>query len=164
MYKGVIHIKKIFSLFDDDGTLIREIAMNGNQLKEGWIVVYKRPLERLILECKEYSKVRVFIFLMSRQTFDSLVIISISEIAKKLKMNYKTAWACIKWLEERDYLRRVERDGVVGFMINPQVSTCGKKSLPEKQSVFGKFDISITKDDVPDNVDIETGEILEVSK
>lgn len=135
-------------------------------------MVYKRPLEKLILECKEYSKVRVFIFLMSRQTFDSLVIISISEIARQLKMTYKTAWACIKWLEDKDYLKRVERDGIVGFMINPKVSTCGKKSLVEKQSVFGQIDLSMIRRnpelpvpspdelDIPDNVDVETGEIL----
>lgn len=148
-------MKKVFSLFDDNGELVKQTEQHGSQLKEGWIVVYKEPLQRLITECKEYSKVRVFIYLSSLQTFDSLVFISIAELSRKLQMTYKTAWSCIKWLEEHEYIKRMERDGITGFLLNPNITTCGKKNAGKKRSMWSSFDLGNGK-----IVDTETGEII----
>lgn len=147
-------MKREFSLFDDDGFLVKKSISFEENLKEGWIVMYKEPLRKLITECKEYSKVKVFIYLSSLQTYDSLVFTTITSISKNLNMTYKTCWSCIKWLEEKNYLKRVERDGINGFLINPKVSTYGKKSLKEKNALWS-MDFSDFQ-----MIDKETGEIL----
>lgn len=147
-------MRREFSLFDDEGFLVKKSTSFEDNLKEGWLVMYKEPLRKLISESKEYSKVKVFIYLSSLQTYDSLVFTTITSISKNLKMTYKTCWACIKWLEEKQYLKRVERDGMHGFLLNPKITTCGKKSLKEKNALW-----SMNFSDFQ-RIDKDTGEIL----
>lgn len=126
-------MRKEFSLFDDDDNLVAKHTTYGDVLSEGWIVMYKKPLQHLVLHCTEYSKVRVFAYLSSLQSYDSVVYTTISDVSKQLNLNYKTTWNAIIWLEKNQYLIRTVKNGSSGFILNPQITTCGKKSLKEKK-------------------------------
>lgn len=131
-------MQKEFILKDNEGNILKKTSSYVEQLKEGWIVMYKEPLKKLVMECKEYSKVRVFIYIASLQTYDTLVFVSIADVARNIGITYKTAWSCVKWLEEHQYLCRIERDGICGFLINPDFSTCGKKTSKLKKELWDK--------------------------
>lgn len=128
-------IKQI-ALFDDDGNLIRQVTKTGSQLKEGWIVFYKEELERLMKANFDYSVVKVYMYLCSQQTYQTLVMTPISHVARELRMSYRTAWGAVRTLEAEGYLARRCVDGVKGFLINPKVTTCGKSSLAAKNILW----------------------------
>ena len=174
-------MKRVFSLFDDYGELIKKTEIKGSVFREGWFVMYKEPLEKLILETNELSKVKVFLYITSQQTFEDIVMMTVAHISKHLKMSYKTAWSAVIWLEQNKYLKRVQRKGISGFLINPDVSTCGKESLQRKKDAWNRLKVgvpvnlhfnrsndktSLAIDDTqPDDVvDSDTGEIKKLSE
>ena len=54
-----------------------------------------------------------------------------------LGMAYQTVWNAVKWLIKNDYIRRAKNEtGASGFIVNPLISTCGRKNLSEKLDAF----------------------------
>lgn len=145
-------MKKVYSIYDDEGLLIKSTSFNDEGLQGGWFVMYKDSILHLLNECKELTKLKVFMFLASRQTFDTLIVTNVTFISKSLKMSYKSAWLAVKWLEDNDYIKRVEIDGVHGFLINPSYTTCGRKSLKQKRMIWERS--------LSEVVNKDTGEIV----
>ena len=126
------------SLFDDEtGEFISSNATAlGSKLKEGWIVVYKEALMTLMSEVPNYATLRFYLYLACHQTYDTMTIVSTSHIAKEAKMTYQTAWNACKWLIQHNYIAKTTKNGTPAFIINPDVTTCGKKNLEAKMQPF----------------------------
>ena len=126
------------SLFDDEtGEFISSNATAlGSKLKEGWIVVYKDALMTLMSEVPNYATLRFYLYLACHQTYDTMTIVSTSHIAKEAGMTYQTAWNACKWLIQHNYIAKTSKDGTPAFIINPDVTTCGKKNLEAKMKPF----------------------------
>lgn len=164
-------MKKLFATFDDNGSIIRQTLYEGSALMEGWFIMYKEPLKELIMKCKEYSKVRVFIYLSTLQTYDTYIFTTIRAVSKALNITYKTCWDCFKWLEKENYIKKFDKEGVTAYVINPKITTCGKKSLPHKNQIWNLNLDELPKIEAIDSspstetslnktIDTETGEIL----
>lgn len=149
-------MRRQFTLFDDEGTVIKSTTYSEEGLNAGWVVMYQRGILSLLNKCKELTKLKVFMFLASQQTFDSIVVTNMAFVARELKMSYKSAWLAVKWLEENKVLKRVVKNGVSGFLLNPKYTTCGRKSLKEKRALWKILE------DNPQRIDSKTGEIFDV--
>ena len=109
----------------------------GTKLKEGWIVVYKKALVKLLEECPNFATLKVYLRIASAQTYDTITYITTPYIAKTLGMTYQTAWNAVKWLIRNKYIKKSQnKTGANGFIVNPFVSTCGKHNFDEKANVF----------------------------
>lgn len=104
----------------------------GSKLKGDWIVFYKDALLKLIKECPNYSTMKVYMMMAASQTYDSVTLVSLPYIAKELGIAYQTVWNSAKWLQQSGYIRRAEYHGNTGFVLNPDVTTCGKKNMENK--------------------------------
>lgn len=141
------------TLYDDEtGEFISSnTSKTGSKLKEGWIVVYKEPLIKLLQACPNYATLKVYLRIAAAQDYDTVTYISTRFLANDLNLAYQTVWNAVKWLINNDYIKRAKNDtGASGFIVNPLVSTCGKKNLEEKLNAFDSDQIH-NPDPVPDD-------------
>lgn len=126
------------SLFDSEtGELLSSNQqLAGSRLKEGWIVVYKESLRKLMADCPNYATLRTYLYIATAQDYDTITMITTSYIAKETGMRYQTVWNSVKWLINNGYIKRAEIKGSTGFIVNPLVSTCGRKNYDEKLKAF----------------------------
>lgn len=127
-------IKKIYSEVDEvSGEVLKHFETNQtSRLGGDWIVMYQSAITKLVTECPKLSIMKVYLTLAGKQTFGTHVVVTISALAKELELDYKTTWAAVKWLEDNQYIKREVIDGVTAFLLNPNHTTKGKDSLPEK--------------------------------
>lgn len=139
-------ILRQISLFDSEtGELISsDQRLVGTRLKEGWIVVYKEALKKLLKEAPNYATLKFYLYVATAQDYDTVTLITTPFIAKEAGMNYQTAWRATKWLIENGYIRRANVNGNEGFIVNPLVSTCGRKNYQEKLAAFEEAVVSIS--------------------
>lgn len=128
------------SLFDTEtGELLSSNQqLAGNRLKEGWIVVYKEALRKLMTRCPNYATLRTYLYIATAQDYDTVTLITTRYIADETGMRYQTVWNAIKWLIQEGYIARASIKGSSGFIVNPVVSTCGKKNYDKKLEHFTK--------------------------
>lgn len=141
------------SLFDaETGEFISSNTQNvGNKLKEGWIVIYKDKLEEFIKECPNFATMKVYMRIAAQQDYKTITFITPTYIAKDLGLSYPSVWAAVKWLEQHAYLRKVKENGSSGFIVNPTVTTCGKKNMEEKLGrLSDPIPVDVEKLPVPD--------------
>lgn len=133
-------IMKQFSLFDTEtGDIISSHQqLAGSQLKEGWIVVYKEALRDLMAKCPNYATLRTYLYIATAQNYDTVTLITIKYIASETGMRYQTVWNSVKWLINEGFIAKANIKGSPGFVVNPLVSTCGKKNYDEKLEYFAK--------------------------
>lgn len=136
-------ILRQISLFDSEtGELISSNQqMSGTRLKEGWIVVYKEALRKLLKEAPNYSTVKVYLYIATAQDYDTVTMITTPFIAKEASMSYQAAWRATKWLIQNSYIKRADINGSEGFIVNPMISTCGRKNFEEKLNAFKEADV-----------------------
>lgn len=132
-------MKKVVSLFDEStGELFSRVEKNTSTILGGeWIVFYDSAIRKILEDNPDYSTVKVLLQLMSMQTFDVYTITTIQNVARKLKMSYKTAWSAVKWLEKNNYLKRSKVNGANAFILNPSMTTRGRSSMAQKRTVWG---------------------------
>lgn len=128
------------TLFDEDTGEIQSqwstIGKYKSELGDDWIVFYKKSLVRLVQEVPKLSIMKVYMRLCAYQTFQSQVMVSMNHVAKELDMTYKTVWHAFQWLLKYNYIKKVNVEGLTGWVINPNVSTCGRKAAKEKQKLW----------------------------
>ena len=131
-------IRQIKLIDEETGEFISSNEQKlGTKLKEGWIVVYKKALVRLLDECPNFATLKVYLRIASAQTYDTITYITTPYIAKTLGMTYQTAWNAVKWLVRNKYIKKSQnKTGANGFIVNPFVSTCGKGNFDEKANAF----------------------------
>lgn len=55
-----------------------------------------------------------------------------------LKTTRKTLWKCLSYLKEHAYIMETTVNGHSAFIINPDVSNCGKAAISIKQRAFAQ--------------------------
>lgn len=131
-------VRQISLIDEETGEFISSNQQKlGSKLKEGWIVVYKRALIKLLEDCPNYATLKVYLRIAAAQTYDTITYITTPYIAKSLGVTYQTAWNAVKWLISNGYLRKTSNPtGANGFIVNPFTSTCGKHNFDEKSKAF----------------------------
>lgn len=92
---------------------------------DGWVIIYREPFMGLTLDAPP-AALKVFIALMTKQEFERGVRITKKAIADRLKVSYDNVMRAFKWLKENGYIKEHKVDGQTEFLLNPEVTTCGK--------------------------------------
>ena len=138
-------VRQISLIDEETGEFISSNQQKlGSKLKEGWIVVYKRALIKLLDDCPNCATLKVYLRIAAAQTYDTITYITTPYVAKSLGITYQTAWNAVRWLVNNGYLRKTSNPtGATGFIVNPLVSTCGKHNYDEKVDAFADADTSL---------------------
>lgn len=108
----------------------------GSMLGDDWVVVYTRALERLLELNASYTALRIFLKLMSLQTFGKTVKIQKKYLYESLGLCRNSFCKALKWLKDNNFLKELEEDGQNAFLLNPEVTTRGTDSLPGKRLLW----------------------------
>lgn len=128
----------LFQTIDKEtGEITKESRWSGSMLGDDYFVMYKQAMDKLLHDSKApETALRVFIKLCTMQTFESAVVVSRTFLMNDLKTTRKTLWKCLSYLKEHAYIMETKVNGHSAFIINPDVSNCGKASIPSKQRMF----------------------------
>lgn len=128
-----------YNLFDQRGNMTLhskyKLPKQG-KLGGGWVAFYKRSIRALIDECPNFSTMKVYMYIASKQTYQKCAIVKNTHIMKTLHMSSSTVFEALKWLRENDYLQRYEIDGNTGWLLNPSVTGCGGNSKKSKEKLW----------------------------
>ena len=93
---------------------------------DGWVLVYRKTYRDLLLGVTNPSILRVFGLLMTKQNFERGINTTKKAIADELKISYDSVMVAFKWLKEHGYVKERKVNGQTEFLLNPDVTTCGK--------------------------------------
>ena len=88
-----------------------------------------------LLRTPDFVTTKVFGSLMTKQEFDRGVNTTKKAIADELKVSYRSVMTAFKWLKEHGYIKERKVRGQSEFLLNPEVTTCGKRK--KKKLSFG---------------------------
>lgn len=128
----------LFQMVDKEtGEIAKESRWSGSQLGDDYFVVYKQAMDRLLHDSEApESALKVFIKLCTMQTFEHAVVASRTFLMNDLKTTRKTLWKSLSYLKEHAYIMETTINGHSAFIINPDVSNCGKASIATKRKMF----------------------------
>lgn len=128
-----------YNLFDTEGNqtlhTVKRLPEKG-KLGGGWVAFYKRSIRTLIDECPNFSTMKVYMYIASKQTYQKCAIAKPSHIMKVLGMSSSTVFESLKWLRDNDFLQRYEIDGNIGWLLNPSVTGCGGNTKKSKERLW----------------------------
>ena len=114
------------TIFDEEtGEIIKSHVNFGTQNGDGWVIVY-RDTYALLNKIAPPSALRIFNELMTKQQFEGGIRTTKKAIANALDISEPQSWRAFKWLKERGYLKERKINGQTEFLLNPNVTTCGK--------------------------------------
>ena len=120
-------IGKQTTVFDaETGEVIRETVTFGSQNGEGWVIMYRDTFDSLIENAPDFSTLKVFLKLSIKQEFENGVRTTKQAIADELNISYRSIIKAFNWLKENNYLKERKINGQTEFLLNPNVTTCGK--------------------------------------
>lgn len=128
-----------FNLFDAEGnqTLHSQYKLpKTGKLGGGWVAFYKRSIRNLIAECPNFSTMKVYLYIASKQTYQKCAIVKNAHIMKMLNMSSSTVHEALKWLRDHDFMQRYTIDGNTGWLLNPSVTGCGGNSKKSKERLW----------------------------
>ena len=128
-----------FNLFDAEGnqTLHSQYKLPKiGKLGGGWVAFYKRSIRNLIAECPNFSTMKVYLYIASKQTYQKCAIVKNAHIMKTLNMSSSTVHESLKWLKNHDYMQKYTIDGNTGWLLNPSVTGCGGNSKKSKERLW----------------------------
>lgn len=128
-----------FNLFDAEGnqTLHSQYKLpKTGKLGGGWVAFYKRSIRNLIAECPNFSTMKVYLYIASKQTYQKCAIVKNAHIMKTLNMSSSTVHEALKWLRDHDFMQRYTIDGNTGWLLNPSVTGCGGNSKKSKERLW----------------------------
>ena len=111
----------------DTGEIIKDVFYRGTQNGDGWMIVYREPFMNFLLTSPDFVTTKVFGSLMTKQEFNRGVNTTKKAIADELKVSYRSVMNAFKWLKEHGYIKERKVLGQSEFLLNPNVTTCGKK-------------------------------------
>ena len=161
-----------FAQYNAKGELLSDTVTSRPRRLEGeWIVFYKKPLKQLAISAPPLSVLRIYLYLASKQTFETYVIVTPAKIMQDLGMAKRTFYDGIKYLKENGYVQQHEHDGNIAWLLNPTLTTRGRGnnsvknalwSLTNKEATVGQAakDVSGIESNGEKLIDRETGEIL----
>ena len=118
---------KELTVMDDDGNVQAKHRWKSKPNPEGFVLMYRKPFEELAVEAPTLSVMKVFSLLSSMQPYEGGINITRQAIADKLNTTYASVWSACKWLVESGYIGEQKVNGIKQFLLNPNVTTCGKK-------------------------------------
>lgn len=132
---------------------------------------YKKPLKKLAIDAPANSVYRVYLYLASKQTFQTFVIVSPKKIMQDLGITDKTYYSAISYLKENGYIQQHEHDGNIAWLLNPNITAKGSANQPVRNALWSITNKSAGKGQKADEsaaltatsnkiVDRVTGEVL----
>ena len=131
-------IVKRTTIYDDEtGEIIRDSVKRGTQNGDGWMIVYNDAFEELG-RTAPLTAWKVFAALAANQEFEKGFKTTKRAIAEKMEISYDNVMRGFNWLKENGYLKERKIDGVSEFLLNPDVTTCGKNKK-KKLELWNSF-------------------------
>ena len=109
----------------DTGEIIRKSINRGSQNGDDWVIIYREALANLGRTAPLVAW-KVFAALGSKQNFERGLKVTKKAIAEEFGMSYDNVIRGFNWLKENGYLKEHKVDGVREFLLNPDVTTCGR--------------------------------------
>lgn len=119
------------------GRVIRDSVNYGTQNGDGWVIMYRNALADLA-RTAPLTAWKVFAALSSKQEFERGTKITKKAIADEFNISYDNVIRGFNWLKENGYLKERKIDGVREFLLNPDVTTCGKQKK-KKLELWNSF-------------------------
>lgn len=109
--------------------------MVGKTFGVGWVMNQK---SQLLNAAKDFtgSTLRVWVFLMGKQTYGDYVLCGTDYLAKELGTNRTVIGQAVRELEERHFLQKVNIDGNRGFILNPNITACGRSAVYTRRALW----------------------------
>ena len=118
--------KQIVEFDAETGEIYKDFTTFGTQNGDGWMIMYREPFLQMAMEAPPVAW-KVFALLSSKQPFEGGVRISKKAVSEQLKISYDNVMRGFKWLKEHLYIKERKTDGQTEFLLNPNVTTCGRK-------------------------------------
>lgn len=123
----MIKIAKQVTVFDSEtGEIFSDSTNYGSQNGENWVIWYRSALSTLAEIAPDFSTLKVFLKLASKQEFETGINTTKQALADELKISYVSVMKAFKWLKENDYVKERKVNGQTQFLLNPKVTTCGR--------------------------------------
>ncbi len=111
---------------DETGEIIRETFNRGSQNGDDWMIVYRESFEDFLLTAPDFTTAKVFGVLMTQQNFEGGINTTKKAVADRIKVSYRSVMTAFNWLKEHSYIKERKVNGQTEFLLNPDVTTCGK--------------------------------------
>ena len=116
-----------FKVVDPDtGEILHESVNYGSQNGDKWVIVYRETYMDLTLTVPDLTTLKVFNSLMTKQEFEGGIKTTKKAIADEINVSYRSIMTAFKWLKENHYVKERKNRGQTEFLLNPNVTTCGK--------------------------------------
>ncbi len=99
---------------------------------DGWVIMYREPLLNLAIKAPLIAW-KVFATLASQQNFNEGIKITKRAIADILGVSYDNVLRGFNWLKDNGYVKERKVNGITEFLLNPNVTTCGKNRKNKKE-------------------------------
>ena len=118
---------KQISLFDDDGTMIRTVTVNGSPNEGEWIIMYRDAIQDLVDTAPDFTTLRLFLKLTGMQEYgDKPIKTTKKALADELGVKRNHLYKCLNWLKANNYVQESKSRGQTQFDLNPDRTTCGR--------------------------------------
>lgn len=104
-------------------TLFKNFIMFSTQTEDRWIIMHRKALADLVKNASP-TALRVFLYLSDRQSFDDGLKVSKKYVAEELGLSRTVVWQGFNWLKENNYIKERKVDGLIEFLLNPDVTSC----------------------------------------
>jgi len=118
--------KQVTEFDAETGEVYKDFVTFGTQNGDDWMIMYKKPIFQMAMEAPSVA-LKVFLSLSSKQPFEGGIKTTKQAIADQLKISYDNVMRGFKWLKEHNYIKERKTDGQTEFLLNPKVTTCGRK-------------------------------------
>ena len=128
-----------FNLFDSDGNqhvhnfyrLPKKSKLGG-----GWVAFYKKAIRALLQQAPNFSTLKVYMYMASKQTYQKCVMLTPTAIQQGLGLSSPSVALALKWLKDNDFVQMYKVDGNTGWLLNPSVTVCGGASKQSKKQLW----------------------------
>ena len=93
---------------------------------DDWAIMYSEAINDLTDSVPDLTTLKLFLKLSSKQEYEGGLKIAKKFIADELKISRTQLWRSFKWMKENGYVKEHKVNGITEFVLNPNVTTCGK--------------------------------------
>lgn len=108
----------------------------GTQFGDDWVVLQNKAINKLLDEGASYSALRLYLKLVSMQDYGKEIRVSKPYLYKSLDMHRKSFADALKWLEDNGFVREIEVQGQLAFVLNPDHTAKGSSSLKARRGIW----------------------------
>lgn len=108
----------------------------GTQFGDDWVVLQNKAINKLLDEGASYSALRLYLKLVSMQDYGKEIRVSKPYLYKSLDMHRKSFADALKWLEDSGFVREIEVQGQLAFVLNPDHTAKGSSALKARRGIW----------------------------